>query len=715
MAEYFFDEEEESNEDIDVKNDLLNYKGYFVENEEEEEKKFYEFGAHFPYMYLYQRLEMIVQEREEKLKELERKLKEKEKGREREKESRDEQGTKEESKQNENLKDLLNVYQQKGKSRNRGEVDIGLTYMPKMNKKNNNKLNNIENIAINLIKSTANKKKDQEKIRINRNEEKRNNITNSNLKLKEKLKDKVNIKGNSKCNKQQRKIRKRNLNQEFINDSLNSAIVSLNMDNKSKFKDKINPKKMTHDIPYVKKIQNNLVNKLKSIQYSKEKLRKQIINSGSIEQRLNKRITINIALKKRRNSNNKWYNSKCYGYQNTKNAISSKNVMKKGYDQKQLINQTGISSAHQKEKNYFTNSNKNKSNINTNINSKINILNKNKKLIKDVQNIKKNNHLILVNSNKNYSISNQGKIPNNNKKIIHSRPIVKQASSTQKNMEFIEGIGVKKNKNIISRNKNAPLYNNQSQNVTNKNFNSVASAMNRKQVKNNNNNPSNINYTNNYGNLTQQMQPQNANRQKPNNFVYNKISISNTNLKNYQPTSFHKKATEGNSNKNKNSKMIKTKINIANIKDNIKNYLNKDVKIAINLNEKNNSKNLSLNQNKNNYFMKGNNSNKNTSKKNGHNNNISSGKNLKNIISRNKMENNHNIYKGEKLTGKANKTMTQNKKKHHININININNQHNIILNKMNSALNNNSLSLGSVRSTEKKGESLLKKEKIKI
>ena len=39
MADYFFDEDEESNEDIEVKDDGYNYKGYFVENEEEEEKK----------------------------------------------------------------------------------------------------------------------------------------------------------------------------------------------------------------------------------------------------------------------------------------------------------------------------------------------------------------------------------------------------------------------------------------------------------------------------------------------------------------------------------------------------------------------------------------------------------------------------------------------------------------------------------------------------
>ena len=45
----------------------------------------------------------------------------------------------------------------------------------------------------------------------------------------------------------------------------------------------------------------------------------------------------------------------------------------------------------------------------------------------------------------------------------------------------------------------------------------------------------------------------------------------------------------------------------------------------------------------------------------------------------------------------------QNKKKHHININININNQQNIILNKLSNGLNNNSINICSVRSSDNK------------
>ena len=77
MVDYFLEEDEESNEDIQFKDGIYNYRGYFVENEEEEEKKFYEYGAHFPYKYLYSRLEIIAEERKKEQKTLENKLKEK--------------------------------------------------------------------------------------------------------------------------------------------------------------------------------------------------------------------------------------------------------------------------------------------------------------------------------------------------------------------------------------------------------------------------------------------------------------------------------------------------------------------------------------------------------------------------------------------------------------------------------------------------------------
>ena len=50
--------------EIDVNNDILNYKGYFVENaNEDNEPKYFEFGAHFRYKDLYNALKIIKQKR----------------------------------------------------------------------------------------------------------------------------------------------------------------------------------------------------------------------------------------------------------------------------------------------------------------------------------------------------------------------------------------------------------------------------------------------------------------------------------------------------------------------------------------------------------------------------------------------------------------------------------------------------------------------------
>lgn len=57
------EDESKENEQIDYQN-IFNYKGYFVDeaNEDEEELKFFEHGAHFPYSFLYHRLELLLEE-----------------------------------------------------------------------------------------------------------------------------------------------------------------------------------------------------------------------------------------------------------------------------------------------------------------------------------------------------------------------------------------------------------------------------------------------------------------------------------------------------------------------------------------------------------------------------------------------------------------------------------------------------------------------------
>ena len=460
MADNYLDEDE-SNEDLQFRDDILNYRGYFIENEEEEEKKFYEYGAHFPYMFLYQRLEIIQQERQKNQKELEKKLKQKEA--DNNKESRDDPATNEESKPNENLKDLLSIFQQKGKSRNRGDVDIGLTYMPQMNKNREEHINAIENVAVGLIKSTAgqkeegrNKNKIIKNIKKNNMAKKNNELNGANLKYNNytNKNEKNNIKKNSKkltSGNQQKKIRKRNENKVWnFNNSLNGNItMSLNLLNKTKFGEKNNPKNMTHDIPYMTKITNNLVNKLKSIQYSKEKLRQQILKANA-EQNLLKKAKQNKIINKFRNINSKVSYSNNYGYQNTKNTSSSKNMItNNNIKTKTKMNKIGISSNtnlinEKTDKNNKTNmknniigtnllnnnSNNNKlikqNNFLNNLknsNKTKNINNINKNLIKIKNNLTSKNNNNIINNSNNNNISqnnnnNKNKIPNYNYKNI---------------------------------------------------------------------------------------------------------------------------------------------------------------------------------------------------------------------------------------------------------------------------------------------------------
>ena len=100
-------------------------------------------------------------------------------------------------------------------------------------------------------------------------------------------------------------------------------------------------------------------------------------------------------LNKYKNANNRRPYSKCYGYQNTKNASSSKNVLSKERNNKKMFtSKTGLSSAHPQTKQGIgvKSNNKNKSNKNSNISSHNNI-----KYFKENNYIKSNN--ILLNNN----------------------------------------------------------------------------------------------------------------------------------------------------------------------------------------------------------------------------------------------------------------------------------------------------------------------------
>ena len=101
------DEDEDSNDLTLQNNNLLNYKGYFVENEDEDtDPKYFEFGAHFPYRKLYKRLEELSKnQNKEMMKQVNIKnIANKERNNTR-------------NKQN-NMQNLFNKYDSRGKSRN---------------------------------------------------------------------------------------------------------------------------------------------------------------------------------------------------------------------------------------------------------------------------------------------------------------------------------------------------------------------------------------------------------------------------------------------------------------------------------------------------------------------------------------------------------------------------------------------------------------------
>jgi len=628
MAEYYTDEED-TNGNIDVKNDIDNYKGYFIENGEEEEKKYYEFGAHFPYKYLYQQLEIIAKEKEQKQRELEKKLKDKESN---------DQVINENSKIENNLKELK-TYQAKGKSRNKEYVENGLTFMPKMKKIINiNNMNIVDNVEINLIRSTSGKEKSKSNC-------KKINIKNKSIPKSNIFNHKKNYLGinkilNKKSPKQSDKqLKKRNIASNLkINNSLDNNIIYINIFNKEKLfvrNDKIN---LTQENPR----QN-----LRFFQNSKEKSKKTILNNkGKYKGVINSL----------RNNKNNYSFKKSTGYQNSKNLSKSKNyALQEGTIKKYMI-EKGIPSINFKDSNNNSKiSNNNHSNDNSNSKT-LDIKIESLKGSSYKTNNKKNN--LLFNSKKNSKI-----------KIINRakyKSLLKDINiniDKKRNSEFMKKIG---KQSYISRNSKIPLCNYISKN--NKVFDS-SNSINNNNKKGNNKYKSievNLNSKNNFVNLTQQINSKNSKIKNTKKFkLYLKsTSTCRGSINNDSKINFSKNnCAEKNSFMKPKVSTIKT--NQPNLKNNC--CIKRDAS----------SKEKSIKDKKgkvyiNNLFKKGN------TKTNGQ----------KCIHSRKKIDCDDN----EKLTEKIYKALLKSKKKHSININININNQHNIILNKIdnNNGENNN-------------------------
>ena len=139
------------------KDDILNYKGYFVENGRDEEKKFYEYGAHFSYKELYMSLMKLklIKEKSEKIVKLKPKKK-----------LNIEKINEKDKKIEQNINNIIKEFKLKTRSRNIAQQETKnylnknlilnqLTYIPfnsDQNKTQINQKNNPNPVLINLDK-----------------------------------------------------------------------------------------------------------------------------------------------------------------------------------------------------------------------------------------------------------------------------------------------------------------------------------------------------------------------------------------------------------------------------------------------------------------------------------------------------------------------------------------------------------------------------------
>ena len=214
-----------NNEGIDINNDIYNYKGYFVENaDQDDEPKYFEFGAHFRYKDLYNALKIIKKEQayqkiksenEEKLTQITtKKIENKERNNTRNKNMN----------LDNNIQNILKGFKTRIRSRNIGaeqqnENQNELTFIPLNHNKNNFSVkkdakNSNSIIYVNKTNYTNIKNK-------NKNRKSLNNSNNYNL-----LNKKVNI----------RNIDEKNNNNNFMNKRFQKNI--LNQMDKHKLSDK---------------------------------------------------------------------------------------------------------------------------------------------------------------------------------------------------------------------------------------------------------------------------------------------------------------------------------------------------------------------------------------------------------------------------------------------------------------------------------------------
>ena len=265
--------DDSNDEEINIKNkDIFNYKGYFIENQDEDEPKYFEYGAHFSYRDLYNILQILKdkQMKQQKGRQIEkiiqlnkRKIANKERN-----------NTKKNQKENNNLNSIMNIFNSKSRSRNIGiidnqnEIQNELTFIPKVSFKNNLSIKKEERSRNKSTKShknylnQPNYMKIQNKLNYNNNNNNNNN-NNSNNKININSKNKTNKQNQIKKNKHTDDfILTRNKNQKNIYQQIKylPKNKTLNQDNNNNYSLDINEHKSFHT--QMKNINNKSIKKL---------------------------------------------------------------------------------------------------------------------------------------------------------------------------------------------------------------------------------------------------------------------------------------------------------------------------------------------------------------------------------------------------------------------------------------------------------------------
>jgi len=317
LGDDFNNYQNDSNDEIDVENDIFNYKGYFLENDidEDEGPKYFEYGAHFPYLFLYQKLEILSEEQKEEEKEL----------------------------NNKNNKSIQTENEKNGKELNE-ETDI-FSYFSNNTKKSRNRNNNNDNFTnqpffnnnFNEIENNENNEiHDYQKIRTFAEQNKKISNEDFSTEKGKKNKNKNKNKGKKELNNKNNNISaliSHNKYKEKTFYFFEKNLLAENMNLYTSFAKKLKmnrhfnfSKKDTNNEEEIAKINNSNSNKkIRSIQLSKEKVNKVIHSSTQSKNHLEKKIKTDNNTFKKSFSKSKEHSSSCNN-NNNKNKINKKSI-----------------------------------------------------------------------------------------------------------------------------------------------------------------------------------------------------------------------------------------------------------------------------------------------------------------------------------------------------------------------------------------------------